>query len=245
MSETTNGLRAGWIEIPLGDLEPGRSERVDPRKTPGELFDIYSVPAFPGGHPETLRGSAIGSSKQRVEPGTILLCGINPRINRVWVVGEKGRNRQIASTEWIAFSPTPGVSGKYLSYFLQQDRIRDFLARNASGVGGSLMRVKGRNCSEIGLPLAPIREQKRIVAEIEKQFTRLDAAVAALKRVQANLKRYRASVLKAACEGRLVPIRANPPFVFLSVIDCLSEPLVNGRSPASTCRNTATICSSV
>ena len=36
----------------------------------------------------------------------------------------------------------------------------------------------------------------------------LDASVAALKRVQANLKRYRASVLKAACEGRLVPTEA-------------------------------------
>jgi type I restriction enzyme S subunit len=47
-----------------------------------------------------------------------------------------------------------------------------------------------------------------VVAEIEKQFTRLDAAVAALKRVQANLKRYWGSILKAACEGRLVPIEA-------------------------------------
>ena len=54
----------------------------------------------------------------------------------------------------------------------------------------------------------PIAEQRRIVAEIEKQFTRLDASVAALKRVQANLKRYRASVLKAACEGKLVPTEA-------------------------------------
>jgi type I restriction enzyme S subunit len=48
------------------------------------------------------------------------------------------------------------------------------------------------------LPIAPPAEQHRIVAEIEKQFTRLDAGVAALKRVQANLKRYRAAVLKAA-----------------------------------------------
>jgi type I restriction enzyme S subunit len=46
------------------------------------------------------------------------------------------------------------------------------------------------------------------VAEIEKQFTRLEAGVAALRRVQANLKRYRAAVLKAACEGRLVPTEA-------------------------------------
>ena len=54
----------------------------------------------------------------------------------------------------------------------------------------------------------PLAEQRRIVAEIEKQFTRLDASVAALKRVQVNLKRYRASVLKAACEGKLVPTEA-------------------------------------
>ena len=44
--------------------------------------------------------------------------------------------------------------------------------------------------------------------EIEKQFTRLEAGVGALKRVQANLKRYRAAVLKAAVEGRLVPTEA-------------------------------------
>ncbi len=58
------------------------------------------------------------------------------------------------------------------------------------------------------LPLAPLPSKRRIVAEIETQFTRLDAAVAALKRVQARLRRYKASVLKAACEGRLVPTEA-------------------------------------
>jgi type I restriction enzyme S subunit len=62
------------------------------------------------------------------------------------------------------------------------------------------------NASEVAIP--DITEQQRIVAEIEKQFTRLDAGVASLKRVQTALKRYRASVLKAACEGRLVPSEA-------------------------------------
>jgi type I restriction enzyme S subunit len=53
--------------------------------------------------------------------------------------------------------------------------------------------------------LAPLSEQHRTVEAIEEQITRLDAAVSGLKRVQRQLKRYRASVLKAACEGRLVP----------------------------------------
>ncbi len=46
------------------------------------------------------------------------------------------------------------------------------------------------------------------MAEIEKQFTRLDSGVTSLKRVEVALKRYRASVLKAACEARLVPTQA-------------------------------------
>ena len=58
-------------------------------------------------------------------------------------------------------------------------------------------------------PLPPLAEQHRIVAELEKQLTRLDASVAALRRARANLKRYRASVLKDACEGRLVPTEAS------------------------------------
>ena len=53
------------------------------------------------------------------------------------------------------------------------------------------------------MPIAPLEQQKSIVAEIEKQFSRLDEAVANLKRVKANLKRYKASVLKAAVEGKL------------------------------------------
>jgi len=57
-------------------------------------------------------------------------------------------------------------------------------------------------------PLPPLLEQDRIVAAIEEQFTRLDAAVASLVRARANLKRYRAAVLAVACSGRLVPTEA-------------------------------------
>lgn len=62
---------------------------------------------------------------------------------------------------------------------------------------------------EMHFPLAPRKEQRRIVEEIEKQFTRLEAGVAALRRVQANLKRYRAAVLNAACEGMLESVEVS------------------------------------
>ena len=62
---------------------------------------------------------------------------------------------------------------------------------------------------DITLPLPPMPEQQRIVEAIDSYLTRLDDAVASLERAQAKLKAYRASVLKAAVEGRLVPTEAS------------------------------------
>lgn len=76
------------------------------------------------------------------------------------------------------------------------------------GRGTTISGVTKRQLLDTEFLIAPLPEQGRIVAEIEKQFTRLDAAVAAFKRLQAKLKQYRASVLKAGCEGRLVPTEA-------------------------------------
>jgi len=67
----------------------------------------------------------------------------------------------------------------------------------------TVKHLSSKSIKEIPLPLPPFEVQTRIVAEIEKQFSRLDEAVANLKRVKANLKRYKAAVLKAAVEGKL------------------------------------------
>jgi type I restriction enzyme S subunit len=53
------------------------------------------------------------------------------------------------------------------------------------------------------VPVAPLNEQQRIMDAIEEIFSDLDAGMAVLERLQAKLKVYRASVLKAAVEGAL------------------------------------------
>ena len=74
-----------------------------------------------------------------------------------------------------------------------------YFTQNAQQVVG-MASISQPQVARFPVPLPPLAEQREVVAEIEKQFTRLDAGVAALQRVQANLKRYRAAVLKAACE---------------------------------------------
>ena len=56
--------------------------------------------------------------------------------------------------------------------------------------------VRKSDVEQIPFPLPPLPEQERIVAKIEEMFTQLDAGTAALRRVQAELKRYKAQRIK-------------------------------------------------
>ena len=106
----------------------------------------------------------------------------------------------------IRFRPKPELDKKYVHYYLSSPSYWEQISQESAGI--ALQNVNARKLAGLSVPLPPLAEQRRIVVEIETQFTRLDASVAALRRAQANLKRYRASVLKAACEGRMVPTEA-------------------------------------
>lgn len=103
-----------------------------------------------------------------------------------------------------AITPLGGMPSRFYLYYLRHS-VED-LVRQATGTTFQAINGKQLRAHEVLVP--PLPEQHRIVEAIESYLTRLDDAVALLKRVQQNLKRYRASVLKAAVEGRLVPNEA-------------------------------------
>lgn len=92
-----------------------------------------------------------------------------------------------------------GIQPEYGFYYAQT--LKEWLHNVASAT--TLPIVNKSKFEQAPFPLASTSEQRSIVAEIEKQFSRLDEAVANLNRVKTNLKRYKASVLKAAVEGKL------------------------------------------
>lgn len=114
------------------------------------------------------------------------------------------RNPLATNQGFKSFVLPDDLDPEYVYYYLQ--RAKGLALALASGT--TFQEVSGRQAAKIPLPIAPIQEQHRIVEAIESYFTRLDDAVATLERVQRNLTRYRASVLKAAVEGRLVPTEA-------------------------------------
>jgi len=102
----------------------------------------------------------------------------------------------------IRFKPGPDVLPKYLAYFLQSPSYWKQIASSTAGI--AVPNVNASKLNEVELPLAPADEQRRIVAEIEKQFSRLDESLANLKRVNANIRRYKAAVLQSAVDGRIL-----------------------------------------
>lgn len=101
-----------------------------------------------------------------------------------------------------ALAPRPGVLPKYVAHALRGASRR--ILKECSKHGTTVASVETNALLDFEIPLVDLDEQRRIVAELEKQFSRLDEAVANLKRVKANAARLVGSVLIEAMAGRLV-----------------------------------------
>jgi type I restriction enzyme S subunit len=153
--------------VALGDLMVSRGGSVDPAKFPDEKFDLYSIPAFDRGTSDIVQGADIGSTKQVVRPGDVLLSKIVPHIRRSWVVGPSRGHRVIASGEWIVFRSS-AAHPPYLRHVLTGDPFHAQFMATVSGVGGSLLRARPAFVARIDVPLPPIEEQRRIAEVLDR-----------------------------------------------------------------------------
>ncbi len=206
--DNKDGQPQGWITSTLGEIceKPEYGWTTKAAKTgdlkllrttdlSGGSVDWASVP-FCSEKPTD-------GGRYRLHPGEIVISRAGS-VGFSFLIGDCPE--AVFASYLIRFRPFEGMNARYLSFFLQSPEYWQQVANSTAGI--ALQNVNAKKLAAITIAVAPTAEQRRIVAEIEKQFTRLDAAVAALKRMQANLKRYRAAVLKAAVEGRLVPTEA-------------------------------------
>ena len=208
---TQPNLPEGWAVTTMGEVativgggtpktsEPGNFEGGEiPWITPADLSGYEGKSISRGARNITARG--LKNSSARLLPAGAVLLSTRAPIGYVAVASQPVATNQ----GFKSFVLADGLeSGFVYHYLLSARQLLESL-----GGGTTFKELSGADAATIPLPLPPLPEQRRIVAEIETQFTRLDASVAALRRAQANLKRYRVSVLKDACEGRLVPTEA-------------------------------------
>lgn len=216
----TIDLPSGWDVARIGDLGIEVRGQVSPE--PGATYDLYSVPTFPTGRPEQIDGNSIKSGKRPVEEHDVLLCKINPRINRVWTVGPRNGLPQVASTEYLVLRLHEPRMAAYVRYYLSSPGFRDWIRLAVEGATGSHTRAKSGPILEQLVPVPPLAEQQRIVTAIEGHLARLDVIQV---RVGSAVKRT-AQLLDSVFDEQLrSAVTSSQPLSNL-----LTERLSNGRS---------------
>jgi len=176
------------FSITLGQSPPsstynGQGEGLPFFQGKAEFEDLYPVPR-----------KWCSSPKKIAQKGDVLLSVRAPVGPTNIAPEECCIGRGLASIR-----PVNGMETKFVLYFFRS--IERYLEK--SGTGTTFNAITGDKLKNLSIFLPPLKEQHRIVAKMEELFTKLDAGVESLKQVQAQLKCYRQSILKAAVEGRL------------------------------------------
>ena len=136
--------------------------------------------------------------RTRIRPGSVLLT----------IVGTVGRSAVVPPNaprftvqRSVAVIEPAGVEPHFCSLFLRSPEAHDWFEENARG--SAQKGVYLRTLARLRLPIPPLAEQKRIVAKVEALLARVNAVTARLQTARTILKRFRQSVLAAACSGRL------------------------------------------
>lgn len=151
----------------LKNINQYKSESINPAKTPDTVFEMYSVPIYETGHPEYLRGGEIASNKVVVKKNDILLCKINPRINRVWVVSDESDKQNIASSEWIVVR-NDEYNPEFLAWYFRTPKFQKLMTSEVTGIGGSLTRAQPKCVAEYPVPILEKAKQDEIVEILNK-----------------------------------------------------------------------------
>ncbi len=162
------------------------------------LSEVKTIPA---------KESTIAS--YRLEPGDILLNegGDRDKLGRGWIwqgqISECIHQNHVFRARIRDGKAIP----KWIAYYANTNEARAYFLASGKQTT-NLASISKKNLSALPVPLPPVDVQETLVAEIDTQLSRLDKAVTTLQGIQAKLKQARASILKAAVEGRLVETEA-------------------------------------
>lgn len=107
---------------------------------------------------------------------------------------------QISGKTWVnnhAHILKSRFNDKFLLHYLNSFNYKEYVS------GTTRLKLTQGRLKQIPIKIAPLPEQRAIVAKIEELFSDLDKGIEDLKKAQEQLKVYRQAVLKKAFEGEL------------------------------------------
>lgn len=135
------------------------------------------------------------------------------------------------TTEIIPFNSYCGISTHYLCHVLRSAYFLDYTQQ--CGYGVKMPRLSTNDACKGMIPLPPLAEQHRIVAEIEKWFSLIDIIENGKSDLQTTIKQTKSKILDLAIHGKLISQDLNdePAIELLKRINPDYTPCDNGHYP--------------
>lgn len=212
----TTKLPKNWVHCDLGDLGFGKNAIVDgpfgSNLKTSDYIDNVNNNGVPVLTTKNLYGDYSDKSvryilkekynelkRSEVKPGDILVA----KIGSVGKTGIYPQDRPIAiiPANLLKFTVNPIVVFNYVYNYLNYEGFLKLIKSITTATAQPAFNVT--KFRMLPIPIAPLPEQRSIVAKIEKLFSELDNGIANLKATKDKLKIYRQAVLKKAFNGEL------------------------------------------
>jgi type I restriction enzyme S subunit len=203
-----------WPIVSLGELidciEAGSSFRC--RETPPEADEVgvAKVSAVSWGYYNEMESKTC-LDPSRIDKRLLIQKGdfLISRANTVQLVGacviaERVSKRVMLSDKTLRIQLKDPSLKPWVLHFLRSREGRNQIEALCTGNQDSMRNISQKRLRQIEVPLAPPEEREQIIADLDLQLSRLSDASATFSHIHAKLKQARASILKAAVEGRLV-----------------------------------------
>lgn len=137
-------------------------------------------------------------AKRLVNSGDVIISLVRPYLKNIALIPEDLDN-SIASTAFYPLKPERGIDSHYLFHTVCRQSFIDSIVT----YGDSPPSARDGEFIKIQIPLPPLSEQHRIVTKLEALLAQVNRSKDHLAKVPLLIKRFRQSVLAAACSGRL------------------------------------------
>ena len=142
-------------------------------------------------------------SKHSIESGDLVIAALGEALPRSCVIPSTV-GPAIVKADCIKFKPSASVAlSTFLNCALNCEDTGKRIAGIVHGVGRP--RLNLQEIKAIALPLPPLAEQRRIVAEVERRLSVIQKTEATVEASLARAERLRQSILKQAFSGKLLP----------------------------------------
>ena len=132
----------GWHHWTIAELAVHHRATVAPAEYPDRVFEHFSIPAYDAGrNPVIDNGASIKSRKTAIPTNAVLLSKLNPNLPRVWIPNPPNSLPQVASTEFLAFTPKPPATRSLLYCLFRDIQFRREMEAMVTGTSKSHQRV--------------------------------------------------------------------------------------------------------